>query len=442
MTYRPTPDVSKILEWAKQEIDAVPYEVTSRWAFYQVVQKYGIGKGMYRKFLKWTSRARKAFWNGWHPALLADDSRGIRLPVRTVAKTENLDLLMQGGGYDDPEEWFEHFPEERCTLSVQARQRDVLLVLFEAAAMSSQFDYYLDPLRVVTAPFQGDASIRHKWEIARFLDRQHKQYPDKRIVVLYFGDLDPKGLEIPRNALRDIWKWLGAEDIESELAYNVLLGERMGLGEVWQDVDDKFRWIRVGLTPDQVGRLNIPENPEKPGAYQWEALSDAQAGRLILQTVHGFWKEDVVKEVEAAERRAERKWQGLLRAPVRSATHGYPYGYRVVGGDVRIQDDEAAVVDEIFRRYLKGDGILEISSNLLRRGVHGRHGGTFHSQTVANILGNPAYAGYVRRGGKVVRGEHPAIIDGETFNRAQLEKARRIRRLDQRRDPSLLPPPQ
>lgn len=292
-TYRPTPEVGKILEWAKQEIGSVPYKVTARWTFYQIVQRYGLAKADYKRFMKWTSRARKAFWNGWHPDVLADDTRTVHV----------LD-----GGYPTPQAWIEHFIEEQCVLEVRSRQKNVVLVLYEAAAMTAQFEYYLGPLRVSYAPFRGDTSIPHKWGIAKRLERIHKARPKKPIVVLYFGDLDPKGLEIPNNALKDIWNWIEARDLGDTLDPV----EQDGLEE-WRSRNGKFRWIRVGLNEDQVQRLNIPENPEKPGTYQWEALSDAQAGELILEAVRRFWDEDVVRWLERDEVRAEERWRQIIR---------------------------------------------------------------------------------------------------------------------------------
>ncbi len=292
MTYRPSPEVSKILVWAREQIDNVPYEVTSRWAFYQVVQVRGVPKRLYRLFLKWTSRARKAFWNGWNPTTFSDDTR---------------EIDVRDGGYETPQEWINHFREEECYLAVASRQENIVLVLFEAAAMKSQFDYYLGPLRVSTAPFRGDASISHKWKIAKRLEALHKAHPEKSITVLYFGDLDPKGLEIPRNAMRDIWSWIRADDLGTTLNPK----ERKGREE-WSGPGGKFRWIRVGLNQDQADALNIAENPEKPGTYQWEALNDEQAGQLILDAVREFWSEDVVREVDEEEQAATKRWQGAI----------------------------------------------------------------------------------------------------------------------------------
>jgi hypothetical protein len=289
-SYAPSTRVAEILRWAKSELDSIPYEATSRWAFYQVVQKQGIPKGLYRKFLKWTSRARKSWWEGWTPSTLMDDSR---------------EITGRGSGLPTYAEWVRAAAREEVTLGVSDRQKNVLLVLFEAAAMSRQFDHYLAPLRVATAPFQGDASIAHKWAIAKRLERLHQEAPSKPVVVLYFGDLDPKGLEIPVNALRDIWRWMRATDLGDTLSP---VGD-----EDFSSDGGKFRWIRVGLNPEQIPRLHISDNPEKPGTYQWEALSDPQARDLILPAVRRFWDQKIVDAVEREEEEGTRRWRALMK---------------------------------------------------------------------------------------------------------------------------------
>ena len=285
--YRPTPEVAQILEWALGVVQSVPYEVTARWLFYRGLQRYGLGgKGSYKKFLKWTSRARKAFWNGWAPDTLTDDTR-------TITRL--------GDGYESEAEWIESMKDREPVLNARSRQKNIVLVLFEAAAMSSQFDYCLAPLRVSMAPFKGDASIPHKWDIARWLTRQHERWIEKPIVILYFGDLDPKGLEIPTNALRDIWKWMEAPDLGDRLVSDGPYS--------WTTPDGRFRWIRCGILPEQVQELSIPENPDKPGTYQWEALDDLQARTLILESVRRWWDPSVIEEIRREEEAAGRRWR-------------------------------------------------------------------------------------------------------------------------------------
>lgn len=303
-TYTPQAKVAEVLRWALAEVENVPYEVPTRWVFYQVVQHHGLGKGSYKKFLKWLSRARKGRWEGWSPTSLVDDTRPINL---------------RDGGYSTPAGWFESFRRRQCTLDVASRQDNVLLVLYEAQAMSRQFDHYLGPLRVSSAPFKGDASIREKADIAARLRELHDRFPDSGVVVLYFGDLDTKGLEIPRNALRDIYRWYAEDGDGSDVEELQQVGCLDGSAgrEEWRTADLSFRWIRVGLTLEHVRRWDLPDNPERPNTYQWEALADPAASEMITGAVAEFWDADVVSQVEEEEDRASERFQEAIEDVLR-----------------------------------------------------------------------------------------------------------------------------
>jgi len=239
--YRPQKRVADILDWALQKVKSVPYEVSLRWLFYQVLQGKGLTKDSYKKFVSWTAIARKRFWNGWNPTTLVDDSR---------------EILYNGSGYATPRDWVESFKEYNCILDKRSDQDSITVIMFEAHAMRAQFEHYGAPFFVTLIPFKGDASINLKWKIAKWLEQISETYR-KPINTLYFGDLDPKGLEIPENAMRDIRSWCRVP----------------------------FRYERIGLTQEQVDRWHMPDNPERPGQYQWEALSDAAAKELIEGTL-------------------------------------------------------------------------------------------------------------------------------------------------------------
>ena len=149
--------------------------------------------------------------------------------------------------------------------------------------MKPQFDYLCGPYYVSTAPFRGDASIHYKWTIAKDLERLDELY-GKPITVLYFGDYDHKGLTIPESALRDIRDWCS--------------------------VDFSFR--RVGLTLEQVGRYGVPENFERPGEYQWEALNEEAAQELIRGELDQLMDTSVIADVEAEEGQLTERWRRIL----------------------------------------------------------------------------------------------------------------------------------
>lgn len=274
--YKPQPRIAEIMNWSLERIKNVPYEVTLRWIFYQAYQasKSKIvpwvlegGKSEYKNFIHWTSRVRKEFWNGWTPHTLVDDGRKMQ---------------MYGGGYSTPQEWFESFKLETCLLDKRITQEEIILVCFEADAMRRQFEYETDIYHVPLIPFRGDASIEYKWRIAKQIENMSNAY-NKAVRVLYFGDLDPKGEEIPENALRDIRKWCNID----------------------------FEYNHIGLKQEHIERWNLPENPEKHG-YQWEALDDSMAHELICNALDKYVDLDEIMKVLKRETEATDIWHRAI----------------------------------------------------------------------------------------------------------------------------------
>jgi hypothetical protein len=256
-TYHPRSESKDILDRAMWHIQSVPYQVTLRWLFYRLLQE-GVfqSKQDYHQLKSLTARARKSFYEGWAPNTLADDSRT---------------AYIRGFGYDNAGQWLEAVSARGCTLDKWLAQPHYVELWFEAAAMRAQFEHYTDyiPLR----PFKGDPSLDFKWKIAQHLNSVQVWFPGKPVIVLYFGDYDPKGLQIPLSAVEDI--------------------------KQWSRID--FRFQRCGLNKGDAVRYNLPDNPEKPGTYQWEALDDVQASTVIQSSVGKWIDTDALAQVEEQE---------------------------------------------------------------------------------------------------------------------------------------------
>lgn len=264
-SYNPCPRVAAFLTKALEFVRSVSYPVSTRWDFYQMVQFAGLTKSDYRSFTKWTARARKSFYNGWRPDTLIDDTRGIE---------------HHGSGFDNAEEWLERMKEQKPYFDKNNDQDVIVQVWFEAQAMIGQFQFYTKPYHVSLVPFKGDPSIHFKWTIAKRLENIASWYPGKPIMIKYFGDLDPKGLEIPENALKDIRAWCRVP----------------------------FEFERIGLMTEHVERWNLPDNPEKPGQYQWEALPDEGAKELIVGALAPLIDVRAIKRVQKREAKVHEHW--------------------------------------------------------------------------------------------------------------------------------------
>ena len=262
-TYAPRGQTAEILDRALELVRSVPYQVSARWLFYRLLQEgYYTCKGDYgNKFLKAVSAARRAFYGGWRPDTLADETR---------------EAIHRGGHAGSVEDWLQMYARGlTCTLDKWAGQEHYVELWYEARAMTQQFQHYTRYLTL--RPMGGQPSIPYKWDTAKALEQADVRY-DLPIVILYFGDLDTAGELISEVVERDVRDWCNAD----------------------------FQFIRCGLNLDQVRRFDVPENPEKPGEYQWEALSDAGARAIIQENVDPFLRHDAFAELERAEQRATR----------------------------------------------------------------------------------------------------------------------------------------
>lgn len=246
-------------------------------------------------------------------------------------------------------------------------------------------------------------------------------------------------------------KELGAVSIEvyADEGVSGATLDRPGLSALRRDVRCGQIDLIVCRDPDRLSRrlahqLLLTEEFERAGvrlefiSFEWR---DTPEGRLFY-AVRG-----AIAEYER-EKIRERTTLGRLQ---KARQGGIPVGFDVYGyaydpetGRVKIKEDEASVVREIFERFAAGWGYNTIARWLNERGIPTRRRkGAWHKQVVAQIVANSAYAGtwhYRRRdftGGK--RGEPlppeqwvpipvPALVP-ETLWLAAQEKAREARRL-------------
>lgn len=125
------------------------------------------------------------------------------------------------------------------------------------------------------------------------------------------------------------------------------------------------------------------------------------------------------------------------------------YGYRVHKGAIELNPEQAEVVRRIFSEYIAGSGSSTIAMRLSNEGIPRMRGGEWRSSYIIGILKNEKYMGdallqktyspshltknkRINRGALpqyYAQGTHPAIIDRDTFNKAQEIMAERWRHL-------------
>lgn len=254
-------------------IQTVDYSVPVRWVFYRLIQDFGLPKthAVYRMTKERTAKARKLFYKEWRPWTLTDESRSISVP----------------DGYKyNAQKWINETMKSECYLDSQQYQDYHVIVVYEARAMHQQFIKYTQPYRVPLVPLGGDPSIPHKWTILELIVRASKLYKVP-IVILYYGDCDEKGEQIPNTVRDDIISWTKS---------------------------GSFKWVRVGLNKGDGERLGLPVRPDKPTQYQWEALSDEQARTFIEGSLNEYLDLDKIKRVEREEKKLMESYQSHMKS--------------------------------------------------------------------------------------------------------------------------------
>jgi hypothetical protein len=254
----PNAESEKILDRAFQLVESVPYRVSGRWLFYRMYQEgwYTKKSDCKDKFSKLTSNARHLFYKGWRPDTLADETRT---------------SIPGGGGFVFVQDWLDALSKEKCQLDKWISQPVYLECWYEARAMTDQFRFYTK--YITLRPMGGEPSIPYLWQAAQELKLQAEF--EKPIIILYFGDLDKKGVAISKRIERDVRTWAGVD----------------------------FEYKRCGLTPEQVEKYKVPES-EKLGQYQWEALEDLVAKEIITSSIDQYLRHDAFVKIEQEESRA------------------------------------------------------------------------------------------------------------------------------------------
>jgi len=196
---------------------------------------------------------------------------------------------------------------------------------------------------------------------------------------------------------------------------------------------DKDKWDAIlVIKMDRIHRnarnfMEMMDNLQKWGkdfVSATESLDTSTAmGRFvmdIIQRIAQLESEQIGERVYMGMSQKAKNGEGLLGSPT-------PYGYRLAEGKFVVVEVEADVVREIFQRYCGGDSLEDLRRHLRRKGVSTRLGKEWSKMGLAHILHNPIYVGILRWDGITREGDHPAIVDTETFDEVQTISSGKLR---------------
>lgn len=147
--------------------------------------------------------------------------------------------------------------------------------------------------------------------------------------------------------------------------------------------------------------------------------TDSVESELLVTLMAAFAEEESRSISENTRKGIEmRIRQGTYRRKPRM------YGYRVVDGTYKIHPEQAAVVREMFEKYLSGWSYYGIAKYVNKQGHKTIHAKDFTKTGVKIVLNNRAYTGVLvfRQWSKnplVFPKRHPAIISEEMFQKVQ-----------------------
>lgn len=135
-------------------------------------------------------------------------------------------------------------------------------------------------------------------------------------------------------------------------------------------------------------------------------------GMLFLQMIGSF------AEYERAVIN-ERTRNGRIRTAKEGRYAGgqVPYGYTVRDGTVVIDEEQAAIVRQIFKQYAEGASYYRIAKDLNARGIKTKSGKQWTTQQIKNIVNTETYTGTNSYRGIKQKEVFPRVISRQLWNK-------------------------
>ncbi len=254
--------------------------MTLRALYYQFVRRNWIPNSdkSYKNFGHTLSEARKGGFFDWDA--IVDQHRPRLMPTHYKDLRDKIESSI---GFYKLNRW--------------AGQANHVVVVIEKDAQTAVFAPVCDDLHVPLFVNKGYGSSTVLWELAEYL----KCFPEcDNVVVLYFGDHDPSGVDMTRD-----------------------LSARLDLFQVSDSVN--LTVTRVALTIEQVRQYKCPPNPvmlkPKPGktrfdnraqayvakygkqCWEMDALPPEVMRELLVESVEAYLDKDLFSKVVAREKR-------------------------------------------------------------------------------------------------------------------------------------------
>lgn len=144
-----------------------------------------------------------------------------------------------------------------------------------------------------------------------------------------------------------------------------------------------------------------------------ENIPDTPEGIILESLLEGM------AEYYSAEL-AQKVKRGMHETRLKGNFQGgtLPYGYKLNGRKIEIDETTVEIVRFIFKQYAMGKFVRNIIEELNSKGIY-KNGKPFALNTIYGILKNEKYTGIYRKNNEVYENMFPKIIDNETFEKVR-----------------------
>lgn len=223
-------------------------------------------------------------------------------------------------------------------------------------------------------------------------------YCKARDWMVYDTYIDPgfSGSNTDRPALKKLMRDVKHNKIDTVLVYK--------LDRLSRSQKDTLLLIEDVFNKNNVSFVSINENFDTSTAF----------GRAMIGILSVF------AQLER-EQIKERTMMGRLERAKDGYFHGGgydPIGYDYVDGELVINEYEALQVRKIYELFLSGWPMSRIQT-FMKKNYTNKHGSWHSHSSIVSVLTQKIMIGKIDYSGQVFEGRHPAIIDEETFQKAQ-----------------------
>ncbi len=239
-------------------------------------------------------------------AALSKWRRSREVPIEAFEdRTRGMNRLDKGQRHDDPAGWALAYlragvrEAKNYRLAKWYGQEYRVIVAVEKQALEGPFTTVCEEMHVDLAVCRGYPSISFLAEIAGALDDSDANRNDRKNVVLYFGDFDPSGQDIPKVVERDLGDGFFGQDLE--LKFIALNREQI------DDLDLVSAPAKLG---DSRAESFIAEHGEE--VYELDAIEPAQLQQMIRDAVGEYFDDDTDGDRDDLVQKGRKKIAGIL----------------------------------------------------------------------------------------------------------------------------------